>query len=126
MDKEIKVICPSCKKEAQWVDNKEVYGKRYGKSYMCYWCKDCDYYVGCHNNTKKPLGEMAGKELRQMRMHTHGLIDPLWQSGQYARAQVYARLSRELGWHVHVGGSTMEQCKNIQEAVGKVFNVLHA
>ncbi len=39
--------CPKCGKEARWVSNEEVYGRRYGKSYMCYWCPDCE----CHTPT---------------------------------------------------------------------------
>ena len=50
------MICPYCNKEAKWCENKVIYGKNYGKSYMCYYCKDCDAYVGCHNNTKFPNG----------------------------------------------------------------------
>ena len=57
------MICPYCQKEAPWISNEEVYGKRYGKSYMCYYCKDCDAYVGCHDNTKRALGTMANQEL---------------------------------------------------------------
>ena len=28
-------------------------------------------YVGCHNNTRKPLGTMADKELREAHMAVH-------------------------------------------------------
>lgn len=62
------MICPYCKKEALWCENKEIYGKNYGKSYMCWLCKECDAYVGCHNNTKKPLGTMANKTTRALRI----------------------------------------------------------
>lgn len=55
------MICPYCKRPAKWVENKEIYGKNYGKSYMMWLCKPCDAYVGCHNNTKEPLGTLANK-----------------------------------------------------------------
>ena len=107
------MICPSCKKEAVWVDNAEVYGRRYGKSYMCYYCKECEYMVGCHNNTKKALGTMVGKELRQLRRQVHAKIDPLWQSGKFKRGQVYARISKALGYTYQTGEADEETCRKV-------------
>ncbi len=107
------MICPYCNKEARWCDNAEKYGKRYGRSYMCYWCKDCDAYVGCHNNTKEPLGTMANKELRQWRMKVHAKIDPLWKSGQFTRKEVYKKISEIIGKRYHTGESDIEQCKKV-------------
>lgn len=105
--------CPYCGKEARWCDNAERYGRRYGKSYMCYWCKDCDAYVGCHQNTRKPLGTMANAELRQWRMKAHDVIDPLWKKGKMRRDDVYKMLSEKLGFDVHVGESDIATCKRI-------------
>ena len=110
---EFKMICPYCKNEAPWVANKEIYGRSYGKSYMCYYCKPCNAYVGCHNNTRKPLGTMANKELRNWRMRVHAKIDPLWKSGKFSRGWVYSRISQELGYQYHTGESDIETCKKI-------------
>lgn len=107
------MICPYCGNEANWVENKEIYGRNYGKSYMMYLCKPCDAYVGCHNNSKKPLGVMANKELREWRKRVHSLIDPIWRSGKLRRGQVYARLSRALGFQYHTGESDIETCKRV-------------
>ena len=109
------MICPYCGKEAKWVDNKEVYGKRYGQSYMCYWCKDCDAYVGCHQNGRTPLGTMANKELRVWRMKAHRKIDPIWKSGKFSRSEVYKKLADHFGKEVHIGESDIEMCKKIIE-----------
>ncbi len=109
----IRVICPYCKKEAPWVENKEKYGKNYGKSYMCYYCKECDAYVGCHNNTRNPLGTMANKELREWRMKCHALIDPLWKYGKMTRSQMYRMLRKKFRTEVHVGESDLEMCIEI-------------
>lgn len=105
--------CPYCNKIALWCENKEKYGRNYGKSYMCYWCKPCDAYVGCHNNTKKPLGTMANKELRQWRMKVHEHIDPVWKSGTVTRNQVYSDISYILGMTFHTGESDIETCKKV-------------
>lgn len=116
------MICPYCKKEAPWVSNELRYGKRYGKSHMCYWCKECDAYVGCHNNTRNALGTMANKELRDWRMKAHNAIDPLWKSKKYSRGAVYGRLQDAFGKPVHVGEADVQMCKEIIETVPKIFN----
>ena len=105
--------CPFCGNEAEWVENKAIYGRNYGKSFMCYLCKPCDAYVGCHQNTKKPLGTMANKELREWRNKTHAVIDPLWKSGKMRRGAVYIKLKEALGKEIHVGESDVETCKKI-------------
>jgi len=105
--------CPYCGKEAKWCANSEVYGRTYGKSYMCYWCKDCDAYVGCHNNTKIPLGTMANKELRKKRMEVHDIIDPLWKSGKYSRKKIYSDLSDAFGKTVHIAEADIKMCEII-------------
>lgn len=109
------MICPYCQQEAKHCENKEIYGKNYGKSYMCYYCKPCDAYVGCHNNTTRPLGTLANRELRQWRRKAHAVIDPLWKSGIYTRREVYQSLNKTVGMgnDVHIGESDIEKCKKI-------------
>lgn len=113
--------CPYCNKEAEWVENSEIYGKRYGKSYMAYLCRDCDAYVGCHNNTRTSLGTLANKKLREARKATHAVIDPLWKEGKYKRGTVYARLQDAFGEQIHVGESDLKRCKEIQETARLIF-----
>ena len=107
------MTCPYCKKEAKWCENKEIYGRNFGKSFMCHYCKDCDAYVGCHNNTRRPLGTMANKELREWRVKAHAVIDPLWKEGGIPRKEVYALLKEKLGRAIHIGESDIETCKEI-------------
>lgn len=115
------MTCPYCGKEAQWVENSVVYGRRYGKSYMCWYC-ECGAYVGCHNNTNVPLGTLANKETREWRMKAHEAIDPLWRSGERSRGDVYNAISGALGYRVHVGESSIEQCRAIIEAASHLTN----
>jgi len=107
------MICPYCNQEALWVENKAIYGRNYGKSYMCYYCKPCDAYVGCHQNTTKPLGVMANKELREWRIKAHAVIDPLWKNGPIKRKTVYKILSREMGFQIHIGNSDIATCEKL-------------
>lgn len=106
--------CPYCNKKAIWCENKEIYGRNYGKSYMCYYCKDCDAYVGCHNNTKKPLGRMANKELRELRKESKNLWINKIVGGNYRnrklRSRGYKYLRNLLNKEFHFGDSTIEEC----------------
>lgn len=105
--------CPYCKKEALWTSNDVVYGRKYGKSFMCYYCRDCDAYVGCHQNSKRPLGTMANKELRQYRIKAHAVFDPLWREKVMSRKSAYRFLERYFGKFIHIGESDIETCKQI-------------
>lgn len=113
--------CPQCNNEAIWCENKEVYGRNYGKSYMIWLCKPCGAYVGCHNNTKNPKGSMANKEMREWRIKVHAILDPLWQSGKYSRGVVYARLKDAMGKEVHVGEADVEMCKELIKTIPLIF-----
>ena len=112
------MICPYCGKEAEWVENKAVYGRNFGKSYMIWLCKPCDAYVGCHNNTKIPLGTMANVELRNWRINAHAVFDPIWKQGFMTRGEVYEMLEKQFGRRIHIGESDIETCKEIIEFIG--------
>lgn len=105
--------CPYCGKEAEWVSNEVVYGRRYGKSYMCYYCRDCDSYVGCHNNTREALGTMANRELRQLRIQAHAVFDPLWKTGKMSRQKAYKYLNGLFNKKIHIGQADEETCRAI-------------
>jgi hypothetical protein len=115
------VKCTYCGREAEWVPNKDLYGRNYGKSYMIWLCRPCDAYVGCHNNTRTPKGSFANRELRAARRAAHAAIDPLWQSGKYNRKTVYIRLKEAFGEWVHVGTSDVQRCKEIIETAKLIF-----
>jgi len=115
------IFCPYCEKEAKWCENKVIYGRNYGKSYMCYYCEDCNAYVGCHNNSKKPLGTMADGELREWRKKVHAKIDPLWKENNWERSTIYKKLKRYYGSHVHIGDSDIDLCADILKNFQLIF-----
>lgn len=80
---------------------------------MAYYCRRDDAYVGCHNNTRTPLGTMAKNELRTWRMKAHAHIDPLWKSKRLKRATLYRRLNDWFGKEIHIGEADVEMCKAI-------------
>lgn len=116
------MICPYCKKEAIWCENKEVYGKNIGRSYMMYLCKPCDARVGCHNNTRQALGTMADKELREWRRTAHLHLDRLWKDGIFTRKKVYQILKDVFHKEVHIGESNIEMCKEIIKKLQRPLN----
>jgi len=114
------MICPYCNREAEWVENKEIYGKNYGKSIMMWLCRSCDAHVGCHNNTKRPLGTMADYITRHWRKRAHENFDPLWKgvwvrnsTAKLNRERVYNSISNQFGFRVHIGEADEEMCKKI-------------
>lgn len=118
----MQVICPRCNKEAPWVENKEKYGRNFGKSYMCYFCKPCGTYVGCHNNTRNPLGTMTDKYGLDMRRKAHYYFDAIWKrkNARFTRKQAYQLLRDKFGKEVHIGESNPEMCKEIISLVNNL------
>jgi len=112
------VICPKCGKAAPWVENKEKYGRNYGASFMCYYCKPCGTYVGCHQNTMRPLGVMGDETTLQLRRDAHTAFDRLWKTGNMTRSEAYQDLADTFGEEVHIGGSDAARCRKIIELYG--------
>jgi len=112
--------CNYCNKEAEWVANSKIYGKRYGKSYMIWWCRDCDAYVGCHNNTLEPKGTLANKELRTKRIEAKNLfiekkLGGEW-NGRKSKPKAYMWLQDKMDLspdEAHFGKFNIEQCNKI-------------
>jgi hypothetical protein len=64
--------CPYCNKPAKFAPNEEFYGKRYGKSYMCYYCKDV-YIVPTSSNPERQnriFNKIA--KMKQMKLQAKG------------------------------------------------------
>jgi ssDNA-binding Zn-finger/Zn-ribbon topoisomerase 1 len=94
-----------------------VYGKSYGKVYVCDNFPDCDSYVGVHRGTNRPLGTLANKELRKARMECHNVFDQSWRSGRSTRDDAYRTLAITTGVkEPHFWQFTLEQCNKFLEA----------
>jgi len=72
----IAIDCRYCGNKAYYTDSKEIYGRSHG---MIYFCEPCDAYVGVHKGTITPLGILAKKDLRFLRVQAHFLFDKLWR-----------------------------------------------
>lgn len=114
------MICQYCNQPAKCVPNEEIYnGKRYGKSYMMWYCKPCDAYVGTHNNNPDaPLGTLANRELRTWRKLAHKVFDPIWKTKIMTRKQAYRRLANRMKVkQIHIGESDIETCEKIVDLI---------
>jgi hypothetical protein len=89
--------CNNCGSEkVRYTTNDEIYGKIYGNG-GCYVCDNCKAYVGVHDTkNKKPLGRLATKELRQLKMKCHRKFDPLWKKTYFKRQDCYGYLAYKL------------------------------
>jgi len=113
--------CNYCERNAEWVENKVIYGRNYGKSYMIWFCKNCDAYVGCHKNTKEALGTLAKKELRNLRKEAKSLfikefLYGEWQVPFRVKKDAYHRLADMIGTkrsETHFGMFNESACQKI-------------
>ena len=111
--------CPYCKKGSKWVSNDVVYGRRYGKSYMMWWCEPCDARVGCHNNSKRPLGTLATRKLREARMETKKVFIDHFMGGDWrdkkGKNEGYKFLKKHFNRDYHFGESSLEELEIIKD-----------
>lgn len=107
------VFCDYCGRRAEYVDSKVVYGKSYGKIYLC---RNCMAWVGVHKGTNKPLGRLANAELRFWKKQAHAAFDPLWKYGRFRgyRNAAYAWLAERMRLPVektHIGMFDVAECR---------------
>lgn len=113
------VICHYCKQEAELVTGREVYPHLPKLAHKKIWrCLPCQAWVGTHENSKdhKPLGILANKSLRDMKMRAHMVFDPLWKDMGMKRVQAYKRLAEALGIPTnkcHIGMFDEEMCQKV-------------
>ena len=90
--------CPYCGNKVSLRSNAAIYGRKYGNG-KCYKCRGCDAYVGVHTGTVIPLGRLADKELRELKITCHKLFDPSWKGPdkQIKRGEAYEVLAALLG-----------------------------
>lgn len=126
------MLCPYCSDEAKLVDSLVIYRRSYG---MIWLCGPCDAYVGTHKNspTHAPLGRLANKALRDLKMRAHAAFDPLWQgkmrrdqcSKTKARRAAYTWLAEQLGIEVkacHIGQFDSELCQRTEAVCIAILN----
>lgn len=121
-----RIHCCGCGREvdARLTNGAEIYPHRDDLRGLPFWkCDKCGNFVGCHHKTKnrtRPLGCIPTPELKEARKHLHALIDPIWQSGKMGRRELYAAMSRDLGWEYHTAKTrTMDKARAAYRAARK-------
>ena len=112
------VLCDYCRKPAEKVDSKVVYGKSYGMIYLCK-CVPGWAYVGIHKITGDPLGRLADNELREWKKMAHAAFDSIWKEQGWRRGDAYKWLGYQLGLPkkvCHIGMFDVDGCKRVIDA----------
>ena len=125
----MKIYCCNCckEKDCNMVTGIDIYKHRPDLANLIFYqCPTCKNYVGCHKDSKIPLGVIPTKEMKKARTIIHSLIDPLWQNGKVKRGRLYGLIARELGIKEYHTGWTrsIEQCRDVYKAVAKVVKAL--
>lgn len=122
----MEIYCCECKKKIIAVQKtgKDKYPHRKDLYGLQFWeCPNCFNFVGCHKNSKtnQPLGNIAGKKLKQARMYIHKILDPLWKNRQYKRRELYNILSKKLNWKYHTSRiKTIEEARIIYKYIQEI------
>jgi len=118
------VTCPYCGNPAVFTNTTEIYGKNYGKIYLC---RPCDAYVGVHAGSTRPKGSLANAELRKWRMKAHEAFDGIWLRGEpFNRNGAYQWLADTLQIardECHIGMFGVEECKRVVSAVREFHRI---
>ena len=94
-------------------DSSKIYGKDYGKIYLC---TNCNAFVGVHKKGDKTLGTLANSILRTKRKETHQVFDKFWKDTNMSRTEGYKWLSEKMGLpfnSTHIGYFEMEECQKV-------------
>ena len=107
--------CRYCGGKVILTDSSEIYGKSYGKIYMC---TNCNAFTGVHQNSDKPLGTLANSILRIKRKEAHQVFDAFWKQKKMSRTEGYKWLSKQMGIPfkaTHIGYFEIEDCEAVIE-----------
>ena len=75
-------------------------------AYVCSRYPDCYSFVMAHAKTLKPMGSLAGPELRRLRYNAHKEFNRLYQSGIMSKRDAYQWLGMIVQApmaHAHIG-----------------------
>lgn len=122
------IHCCGCAREvpARLTDGREIYPHRPDLHALPFWrCDACGNFVGCHHQTANrtaPLGCIPTPELKAARKKLHALIDPIWQGGRMRRREVYAAISRQLGYSYHTAETrTLDEARAAYRAALEII-----
>lgn len=119
--------CPYCGSHAVLRSADGIYMKNPRES-MLYVCKNypvCDAYVRVHPGTTKPMGSLANKQLRNLRMEAHRYFDQIYIRGIMSKQDAYHWLSDVLCipfLDTHIGQMGEYYCSKVIEESKKLLD----
>lgn len=110
--------CPYCGSGAVYRSADGIYreNKEGIMLYVCSKYPECDAYVRVHKGTKIPMGELADRELRNLRREAHYYFDQLYQTGIMTRDEAYRWLADQISApmsEAHFGHMGVYYCKEV-------------
>lgn len=84
--------------------------------YICSHWPECDSYVAAHKKDKRPMGNLANKELRHKRMLAHRALEELQQARHMEKWAVYLWLQGHLNLNeeqAHIGLFSEQMCEQV-------------
>ena len=106
-------MCRYCGGKVILTESSRIYGRDYGKIYLC---TNCNAFTGVHKNSDKPLGTLANSILRTKRKETHQIFDGFWKAHNMTRTQGYRWLAKQMGLPfkaTHIGYFEIEECQKV-------------
>ena len=116
--KETKTMrCPYCGGTVELRRGSELFGAnaKTAKVYVCSNYPICDAYVSAGFDGK-PMGTLANKRLRELRVKAHREFDQLWKSGLMTRKWAYKWLSVRLNLSTkqcHIAKFDEKRCERV-------------
>lgn len=107
--------CRYCGGKVILTDSSKIFGKSYGKIYMC---TNCNAFTGVHKNSNKPLGTLANSILRVKRKEAHQVFDNFWKERNMSRTEGYKWLAEKMDLpfkSTHIGYFEIEDCEKVIE-----------
>lgn len=121
--------CPYCGAAVSLRTDASIYGNGDGWLWVCNNYPGCDAYVRCEPGTCRPLGILADKKLRRLRMQTHRMLDRIFLDGYMSRDDVYAWLRECVydtvtGYHLpgHIAMMSDRQCLQTISAAKELYD----
>lgn len=114
--------CPYCNRLAFCISGTDLYRNRADLADKWFWhCQPCGAYVGCHPDTKKPMGPLAKSATRKARRYAHDVFDLIWRghtadgmSKGKARRTAYRWLASQLNVaNPSIGEMEREECARV-------------
>ncbi len=98
-------------------------------AYVCSGYPACDSFVLAYPDTLKPMGSLAGPELRRLRFEAHKQLNQLQNAGIMSKKQSYEWLAQVVHApmsHAHIGHLGEYYCKEVIRQSIELLKKRHA